>query len=133
MSLQFARQTYKRAAQNEQDIPADPHAVIGVALAELHAALGTLAAAAALNRPLPSRPMTLALSSLYLLQSSLDFEQGGEIATSLFQVYEFCREKVVTAFRDKETAADGLQRATEFIGTLRDAWVAMDTTRAAAS
>jgi len=125
MSLQLARQTYKRAAQGEQDIPADPHAVIGVALAELHVALETLATAAELRRPLPSRPMTLALSSLYLLQSSLDFEQGGEIAVSLFQVYEFCREKVVTAFRNKDEGAEGLRHATEFIGTLRQAWVAM--------
>ena len=126
MSLQFARQTYKRAAQSEAELPADPHAVIGVALAELHAALGTLAAAAELRKPLPSRPMTLALSSLYLLQSSLDFERGGEIAPALFQVYEFCREQVVTAFRDRGAGADGLARATEFIGTLREAWLAMD-------
>jgi flagellar secretion chaperone FliS len=126
MSLQFARQTYKRAAQTEQELPADPHAVIGVALAELHAALGTLAAAAELRRPMPSRPMTIALSSLYLLQSSLDFERGGEIAPALFQVYEFCREKVVAAFRDKGEDPEGLARAAEFIGTLREAWVAMD-------
>jgi flagellar secretion chaperone FliS len=126
MSLQFARQTYKRAAQTEQDAPADPHAVIGVALAELHGALGTLAAAAERRRPLPSRPMTMALSSIYLLQSSLDFERGGEIAPALFQVYEFCREKVVAAFRDKGEGAEGLTRATEFVGTLREAWVQMD-------
>jgi flagellar protein FliS len=126
MSLQFARQTYKRAAQTEQDLPADPHAVIGIALAELHSALGTLATAAELRRPLPSRPMTMAMSSLYLLQSSLDFERGGEIAPALFRVYEYCREQVVTAFREKGTGADGLKRAVEFIATLRDAWVAMD-------
>lgn len=127
MSLHFARQTYKRAAQTEQEAPADPHAVIGVALGELHSALSTLAAAAELRRPLPSRPMTMALSALYLLQSSLDFERGGEIAPALFQVYEFCREKVVTAFRDKGEGAEGLVRATEFIASLREAWVAMDT------
>jgi flagellar protein FliS len=127
MSLQLARQTYKRAAQTEQELPADPHAVIGVALAELHGALGSLAAAAELRRPLPSRSMTMALSALYLLQSSLDFERGGEIAPALFQVYEFCREQVVTAFRDKADGADGLARATEFIATLREAWLAMDT------
>jgi len=126
MSLQFARQTYQRASRNDQDLPADPHAVIGIALAELHSALGALSMAAAQRRPLPTRPMTLALSSLYLLQSSLDFEQGGEIAPALFRVYEFCREKVVTAFRDKEEGAEGLQRATEFIASLREAWVAMD-------
>lgn len=132
MSLHLARQTYKRAAQSDEMLPADPHAVIGVALAELQSALGTLAAAAELRRPLPSRPMTLALSSIYLLQSSLDFDRGGEIATALFQVYEFCREQVATAFRDKSEGAEGLVRATEFIGTLREAWQTMDARTSAA-
>ncbi|NEX45240.1 flagellar protein FliS [Pseudotabrizicola algicola] len=131
MSLHLARQTYKRAAQTDDALPADPHAVIGVALAELHSALGTLAAAAELRRPLPPRSMTLALSSIYLLQSSLDFERGGEIATSLFQVYEYCREQVAVAFRDKGEGADGLARATEFIATLREAWQSMDARGAA--
>lgn len=126
MSLKFARQTYQRAAQGGQEPPADPHAVIGVALAELHSALGVLAAAAQARRPLPSGSMTLALSSLYLLQASLDFEQGGEIAPSLFRVYEFCREQVVQAFRNKDLGADGLLRSTECIGVLREAWSAMD-------
>lgn len=126
MSLQFARQTYQRAARNEQDLPADPHAVIGLALAELHGALETLAVAAEQRRPLPSRAMTMALSSIYLLQNSLDFERGGEIAPALFRVYEFCREKVLAAFRDREEGAAGLQRSTEFIGNLREAWLAME-------
>lgn len=133
MSLKSAVQIYKRAAHSEQELPADPHAVIGVALAELHSALGTLAAASRAGRPLPAGPMTLALSSLYLLQGSLDFEQGGEIAPALFRVYEFCREQVVLAFRDKAEGASGLARATEFIGLLREAWAAMDNTPAGRS
>jgi len=34
---------------------------------------------------------TKALAAIYTLQSSLDFDQGGEIATNLFRLYEFVR------------------------------------------
>ena len=29
------------------------------------------------------------------LQSSLDFEKGGEIARGLFQLYEYCRQQLL--------------------------------------
>jgi len=125
MSLQLARQSYRRAAQTDIAAPEDAHAVIGVALTELQAAVDALNAAARANLPPAPGPMTKALSALYLLQSSLDFEQGGEIATSLFQVYEYCRLQIIGAFRKEPGAAEGLMRAREFIEILRGAWAQM--------
>jgi flagellar protein FliS len=122
MSLLLARQTYRRAEQAEPQVPDDPHAVIGVALTELLGALERLTLAAQAGRALPADPMTRAMSALYLLQGSLDFERGGEIAPALFQVYEHCRLTVVAAFQNGTDTADALRQAQGFISTLREAW-----------
>jgi flagellar protein FliS len=125
MSLQLARQSYRRAAQTDIAEPQDAHAAIGVALNELQGALDALNAAVEAGLPLGAGPMTKALSALYLLQSSLDFERGGEIAPSLFQVYEFCRLQIVSAFRKEPGGAEGVARAREFIAILRTSWAEM--------
>lgn len=126
MSLMLARQSYRRATQTDIAEPQDAHAAIGVALAELQGALDALNAAGDAGLPLGAGPMTKALSALYLLQSSLDFERGGEIAPSLFQVYEFCRLQIVSAFRKEPGGTEGVARAREFIAILRKSWSEME-------
>jgi flagellar protein FliS len=64
--------------------------------------------------------MNRAFTAIYILQSSLDFEQGGEIATNLFQVYEYCRLKVVAAFRRDPDAS--LTQAANYISDILQAW-----------
>ena len=125
MSLQLAQKSYRRAEQADQNIPDDAHAVIGVALTELQAARETLSVAAEASRPLSSSAMTKAMSSIYLLQSSLDFERGGEIAPALFQVYEYCRQHLISAFRNEAGSDAGLTQAAQFIRSLREAWSGM--------
>lgn len=122
MSLQLARQSYRRAEDAAAQVPDDPHAVIGVALTEVLGALERLALAAEAGRALPAGPMTRALSALYLLQGSLDFDAGGEIAPALFQVYEHCRLQVIGAFQSGAGDCAGLRQAHGFIATLRAAW-----------
>ena len=38
------------------------------------------------------------LTAIYILQSSLDFNQGGEIAENLNKIYEFCRTTIIKSF-----------------------------------
>ena len=45
-----------------------------------------------------SKYMARSLSSIYALQTSLNFEKGGKIATNLFQLYEYCRAQIIQAF-----------------------------------
>ena len=48
------------------------------------------------------------LTTIYSLQTSLDFENGGKYY-KLFQLYEFCRLQVIDAFRDNKN--DGLKKS----------------------
>jgi len=60
------------------------------------------------------------LTILYGLQSSLNFEQGGEIAENLFRLYEYARQQLLSAMRTGETA--GTMAAIEALENIRDAW-----------
>ena len=74
--------------------------------------------------PFPDTHLNRCFTAIYILQSSLDYETGGELATSLFQVYEYSRLQVLKAFRrepDPElsqarTAIQGILSAWEEIG-----------------
>ena len=60
------------------------------------------------------------LTTIYSLQTSLDFEKGGKIATNLFQLYEFCRLQIIDAFRyDKN---DGLKKSYDALTQIVLAW-----------
>ena len=89
-------------------------------LKELSRALKVLATAQASDRVLPSDHVNRALTAIYILQSSLDFEQGGEIAGDLFQLYEFARYHVLKAWRAESDAR--LQEASDAMGDILDAW-----------
>ena len=45
------------------------------------------------NQKVKSEHFARTLTIIYTLQSSLDFEKGGEISTNLFQLYEFARQQ----------------------------------------
>ena len=69
---------------------------------------------------LKSKHFARALTIIYALQSSLDFEKGGEIANNLFQLYEYARQKLISdlgkgVVTDTPSAIDALRE-------IRDAW-----------
>ena len=68
-----------------------------------------------------SEQFSRALSILYALQSSLDFEKGGEIANNLFTLYEFTRQKLIEDFRKKTVT--GTVKASELLTGIREAWI----------
>ena len=55
-----------------------------------------------------------------MLQSSLDFERGGEIATNLFQLYEYCRQQLLKDMRRDDTA--NVPQARRAMSEILDAW-----------
>ena len=72
---------------------------------------------------LRSKHFSRALSVIYALQSSLDFEKGGEIADNLFQTYEFARQMVISSIRDMDET--GPKRALALLTEIRGAWAQM--------
>ena len=64
------------------------------------------------------------LTTIYSLQTSLDFEKGGKIATNLFQLYEFCRLQVIDAFRNNIN--DGLKKSYDALSQIVQAWETME-------
>ena len=72
---------------------------------------------------LRSKHFSRSLTIIYSLQSSLDFEKGGEIAENLFQTYEFARQMVIGSIKDMDS--DGPKRAVSLLADIREAWAQM--------
>jgi flagellar protein FliS len=120
MSFAFARSRYRQADTIVQETATKPYDVVFVTLKELSRALNVLAVAKEDNRTLPADHVNRALTAIYILQSSLDFELGGEIAGDLFQLYEFARFHVLKAWRSEEDAR--LREAADAMTEILGAW-----------
>jgi flagellar secretion chaperone FliS len=119
MSIAHARAAYR---QTEVASPAatSPYDIVFQTLKELARALNVLAEAHARSAPLPSDHMNRGLTAIYILQSSLDFEQGGEIAEDLFGLYEFARFHLLRAWRSEPDPR--LREAADAISEILSAW-----------
>ena len=73
-----------------------------------------------------SESYSRALTILYGLQSSLNFESGGDIASNLFRLYEFARQQILHTMRSSEL--EGTKAAIASLADIRDAWQQMDRT-----
>ena len=72
---------------------------------------------------LRSKHFSRALTIIYSLQTSLDFEKGGEIADNLFQTYEFARQMVIGSIKTMDVT--GPKRAISLLSEIREAWAQM--------
>lgn len=120
MNTALARNMYRRTETASSPAPDNPHRVIEITLNELERSVGVLAAAKASGLPYQPDHLNKAFTAIYILQSSLDFEAGGEIAVSLFQVYEFCRIQILHAFRRDEDPK--LDEAKLAVSEILSAW-----------
>tara|TARA_Y100000589_G_C26786343_1_gene479887 strand:- start:37 stop:468 length:432 start_codon:yes stop_codon:yes gene_type:complete len=64
------------------------------------------------------------LTTIYSLQTSLDFEKGGSIATNLFQLYEFVRTQVIESFSKSNNK--GLKKSYDALTQIINAWDTME-------
>ena len=64
------------------------------------------------------------MTTIYSLQTSLDFEKGGTIATNLFQLYEFCRIQVIDSFSSNNNS--GLKKSYDALSQIIQAWETME-------
>ncbi|WP_417727034.1 flagellar export chaperone FliS [Roseovarius sp.] len=120
MSFAFARSRYRQAETLVQESVKDPYDIIFVTLRELNRSLVVLARTQQEARTLPSDHVNRVLTAIYILQSSLDFEAGGDLAGDLFQLYEFARFHVLKAMRGETDAR--LAEAAAAMGDILGAW-----------
>ena len=84
----------------------NPHKIIEEVLKDLKKNMETLAYSID-NEPvissIKSQSFSKSLTAIYILQSSLNFEQGKEIADNLYRIYEFCKENILKGFTNKDS------------------------------
>ena len=67
-----------------------------------------------------SKNVSRSLTTIYSLQTSLDFEKGGKIATGLFQLYEYCRLQIISGFTN--SINNGIIKAMNALDQIISAW-----------
>ena len=113
-----AYQTTERNALVETD---DPHQLVLVMFDALIKSIELYVDNIDVNKAdldLRSKHFSRALTIIYSLQSSLDFEKGGEIAENLFQTYEFARQMIIGSIKDMDVV--GPTRALALLADIRE-------------
>ena len=101
----------------------NPHKIIEEVLKDLKKNMGTLAYSID-NEPvissIKSQSFSKSLTAIYILQSSLNFDEGKEIAENLFRIYEFCKDGIMKGFtkRDSKLIYDAIPPIDEIL----DGW-----------
>ena len=67
-----------------------------------------------------SKNASKALTIIYSLQVSLDFDKTPEIAKNLFQIYEYCRVQIIESLLKKTIS--GLSKAINALEDILDGW-----------
>ena len=101
----------------------NPHKIIEEVLKDLKKNMETLAYSID-NEPvvssIKSNSFSKSLTAIYILQSSLNFEAGKEIAENLYNIYEFCKNGIMKGFtkRDSKLVYDAIPPIDEIL----DGW-----------
>ncbi len=100
---------------------ATPHALVKILFDELLIALDAAALAERQgDRMKASDKQARAMSILYALESSLDYDKGGDIAMGLSQIYRESRRLLLQGARDH--TADDIDQARAMIAEIAEAW-----------
>ena len=101
----------------------DPHAIISLMFDELIKAMGVFLNNLDLksaNTVARNNAFSRSLTLIYALQSSLNFEKGGDIADNLFTLYEFARQKIMESSKTQER--ESLEAALSSLQNIAEAW-----------
>ena len=101
----------------------NPHKIIEEVLKDLKKNMETLAYSLD-NEPvvssIKSNSFSKSLTAIYILQSSLNFDDVKEIAENLYNIYEFCKNGIMKGFtkRDSKLVYDAIPPIDEIL----DGW-----------
>ncbi len=101
----------------------NPHKIIEEVLSDLKKNMETLAYSID-NEPvissIKSQSFSKSLTAIYILQSSLNFEEGREIAENLYRIYEFCKDSIMKGFSKQDSKL--IYDAVPPISEILDGW-----------
>ena len=122
-------QKYKNSEESSY-IVKDKPAVVSAILTELKRSMNIVADKIETTKEwkpseddikLKNKHFTKALTAIYTLQMSLNFDEGANnIAIKLFQLYEYCRQQLIKGFSKK--VVDGIRNAALAIKDIMLAW-----------
>ena len=124
MNYNHITQAYQNAERQALEEMNDPHLIVLTMFDALLKSMQLFQANIDIRNggdsEIKSKHFARALSIIYALQSSLDFEKGESIATNLFQLYEFARQQLIADLTKGE--ANGTPKAIDALQEIRDAW-----------
>ena len=101
----------------------DPHRIIQVVLKDLKKNMETLAYSIdhePVISSIKSNSFSKSLTAIYILQSSLNFDEGGEIAENLYRIYEFVKNGIMQGFTKRDSKV--IYNAIPPIEEILDGW-----------
>jgi len=123
MSVNKMMQAYTKSDHQTVAESNDPVAIVALLFDELIRAMQDFITHSDKDtgkKEIQSRQFSRSLTIIYALQSSLNFEDGGEIATNLFKIYEYSRQQLLKDWKDNTT--DGTEKAIIVLDDIREAW-----------
>src|SRR6056300_481157 len=123
MSVNKMMQAYTKSDHQTVAESNDPVAIVALLFDELIRAMQDFITHSDKDtgkKEIQSRQFSRSLTIIYALQSSLNFEDGGDIATNLFKIYEYSRQQLLKDWKDHTT--DGTEKAIIALDDIRDAW-----------
>ena len=119
MNYAFARNQYKKSANAALSALIDPHEMIGLTMKELSRCLSALQNDG-IGGDRRKNYLSKAFTAVYILQTSLDFDKGQDIASNLFKLYEYIRIQLQKTMKNDVSAT--LQVCSEILQEIIDAW-----------
>ena len=122
MNKFIGKQAYQNMAITPPRIE-DPHAAITVCLETLLHNLKILREMPSGRSELFNKVASKCLTAIYILQSSLDFDKGREIAENLFKLYEYVKYQVLE--KSKKSNTSDMDCAVSIISEISESWKAI--------
>ena len=122
MTYNAASEAYKQAESIGLTEVTNPHEIIQTLFSELIKSMSTFERSLSDKEMLETKSSSFAksLTIIYSLQTSLDFEKGGEISNNLFKIYEYSRQQLIADLKNGKPK--GVTNAITIITEIAEAW-----------
>ena len=123
MNYNASMKQYLNDDINAKTSSLDPHKIIEEVLKDLKKNMETLAYSIdhePVISSIKSTSFSKSLTAIYILQSSLNFDEGSEIAENLYRIYEFAKDGIMKGFSKRDSKL--IYEAVPPIDEILDGW-----------